>query len=185
MWWLVGRRLSDGRRWTTVRPRTGLAFLDQKARWWRRQLRSPYRNAPEVRWHRSFDHRACRTTLRETRCRTAADMHQPYFRRAPYEGLVFILSVLSTADATHVSSLFLGREPQNRAPWPACGDVMFLGSRVPLARSSTFPGRFHGRRRGAGAGGGDRQSRTGREERGGYHLTWWKCIVPKVVMSIV
>lgn len=26
--------------------------------------------------------------------------------------------------------------------------------------------------------------RTSREGRGGYHLTWWKPIVPKVVMSI-
>lgn len=94
-------------RWT-ARLRTGLAFLDQESRWWRRrQLGSLLQNAAEVRWHRSFDDRACRTTLRETGCVAAADVYQPYLRRAPYEGLVFILSLLSTVNATHVSSLFL------------------------------------------------------------------------------
>lgn len=101
-------------RWT-ARLRVGLALLDQESRWWRwRQLWSLLQNAAEVRWHRSFDNRACRTTLRETGHFTATDVHQPYFRRSPYEGLVFILSLLFTVDATHVSSLFVGREPQNR-----------------------------------------------------------------------
>lgn len=134
MWWLVGRRLSyeafragqgsdcwavrvtrtSQCRWT-ARLRTGIALLDQGSRRWRRrQLRSLLRNAAEVRWHRSFDYRACLTTLRETGRPTAADVYQPYLRRAPYEGLVFILGLLSTVNATHVSFLFLGREPQNR-----------------------------------------------------------------------
>lgn len=100
-------------RWA-ARLRTGLALLDQESRWWRRQLRPLLQNAAEVRWHQSFDHRACPTTLRETGRLTAADVYQPYLRRAPHKGFVFILGLLSTVDATHVSSLLLGREPQNR-----------------------------------------------------------------------
>lgn len=101
-------------RWT-ARLRTGLTLFDQESRWWRRrQLWSLLQNAAKVRWHRSFDHRARRTTLRETGRLSAADVYQPYLRRAPHEGFVFILGLLSTVDATHVSFLFLGREPQNR-----------------------------------------------------------------------
>lgn len=67
-------------RWT-ARPRTGLVLLDQESGWWRRrQLRCLFQKAAEVRWHRSFDNRACRTTLRETGHHTAADVYQPYLR---------------------------------------------------------------------------------------------------------
>lgn len=67
-------------RWT-ARPRTGLVLLDQESGWWRRrQPRSLLQKAAEVRWHRSFDNRACRTTLRETGHHTAADVYQPYLR---------------------------------------------------------------------------------------------------------
>ncbi len=135
-------------RWT-ARLRVGLALLDQESRWWRRrQLWSLLQNAAEVRWHRSFDNRACRTTLRETGHFTAADVHQPYFRRSPYEGLVFILSLLFTVDATHVSSLFVGREPQNRGSLVRRRRLDVPGlAHSPTTWSSTFPRRFHRRRR--------------------------------------
>lgn len=101
-------------RWT-ARLRAGLALLDQESRWWRRrQLWSLLQKTAEMRWHRSFDKRVFRTTFRETGRHSAADVYQPCLRRAPHEGLVFIFSLFSTVDATHVSSLFLGREPQNR-----------------------------------------------------------------------
>lgn len=68
-----------------------------------------------MRRHRSFDNRACRTTLRETGQHTAADVYQPYLRCAPHGGRVFILSFLSTVNATHVSPPLLGRAPQKRS----------------------------------------------------------------------
>lgn len=117
-------------RWA-ARLRTGLALLDQESRWRRRQLWPLLQNVAEVRWHRSFDNRACRTTLRETGRLTAADVYQPYFRRSPYEGLVFILSLLFTVNATHVSSLFEVGNRRIGAPWSADGGLMFLGSRSP------------------------------------------------------
>lgn len=142
-------------RWT-ARLRAGLALLDQESRWWRRrQLWSLLQKSAEVRRHRSFDHRASRTTLRETGRHTAADVHQPDLRRAPHEGLVFILSLLSTVDATHVLSLLLGREPQNRGSlvrrWrlgvPGLAQPLLLGRR--RSPGGSTGGRFAARRHGA------------------------------------